>query len=201
MEGECALVGEEDCKKSGLCSEQGLCGVLGVKKNKECAALTDAMCRKSDACRVHGRCTAYSNECKPSNDEDCAKSLGCEENGACHFLETVRKGDSKYAPDPADDFPGPFSYLAHDVTIIYCGPKTDEDCRKSSECAEKGACSLDTGKAFALPHDVTRNTCQPKSDADCAESKVCKKYKMCCVSWSAENKCTLCKKHIGGLGH
>ena len=100
----CAILRDEDCKRSGGCANMGQCTLIKVvdtmpglskavrdkalrEKNPPmvCGAASDADCKV--VCKQYGGCKAQFGRCLPSSDAHCKKSLACRKHGRCRLKD------------------------------------------------------------------------------------------------------------------
>jgi len=144
----------EVCKKDGKCTSKGWGCVVGGP----------ADCKKSESCNIDGACGFDDGRCVPRTDAACAASEKCRDEGACWFLQ------SNYAePDPKVEA----GQIAENAGVLaqlmgasgdghgdMCGPRGDEDCKKSTRCDGDGWCTMREGEGgFSGPSGPT---CTPE---------------------------------------
>lgn len=167
MEGRCEDSGEVDkddkpicivgagqddqCKVSSACKSNGTCSVgsinCGTKK-----ASTNA-----EVCTEPTKCVNTYNCCVVRKEADCVHSSGCGRSGNCGLWSLNTTNDTyKRETDCSGK------------TLCKCGPRNDLDCSSSTDCDDKGLCSM------------LSDACVAASDTDCKNSKAC----------TDSNKCT-----------
>jgi len=180
VKGVCIAVNDEDCRKSLVCRERGLC----VRQKLRCVATRQRDCRSSRECTKLGACAATKGKCKPGSREDCADSDRCKIKGLCSYQEheciartnedcgesqrCVVNGECEATNGRCSRPPGvsvrPRQCTEHGRCTRADGGLvvgSDEDCRRSVACFIHGMCTADSGM------------CKAATDYDCKKSFYC----------------------------
>ena len=206
MEGRCSVNGDlclgssdADCKRGQACKFLGKCASVSGGDCGWRAANKEACSAGANPCREWGYCTVKEGMCVAGSDADCAGSRHCANYGRC----TARGGKcvvsaSEERPCKAARGPSamePCREHGHCTAKDgVCVAATDEDCKQSEACKDRGRC-----KANAA------GDCVAESDASCKGSDRCDGRGECAAvdGWCVgrtEGKCVLappCKDGIG----
>ena len=139
---------KDQCKVASCCKSAGQCSPGPV----DCTSTTGP-CKKPDTCTTTYNC------CVVKKEADCVHSAGCAKSGNCGLsprnsstLDTTDKREKNCAP----------------ISTCKCAPRSSLDCSSSTDCDDKGLCSM------------LSDACVAASDTDCKNSKAC----------TDSNKCT-----------
>jgi len=185
---------DEDCKRSKLCTEGGLCSALegaciDLKKDFQVA------CAKS--CKVNGQCVQQKGKCVALSKYHCNGTGSdtpdpespCQKSGLCTI-----QGDKCLAASAEDCAKS--AVCKHGLQCAAEGGKcvaTAEQCVKSELCTKQGQCTVVDGACTAASNATARSPsraavravhgqggkCIAATDADCRGSVQCQKLKWC----------------------
>jgi len=197
MEGRCSVKGDlcvassdKDCQRGEVCRSLGKCmsdggGVCAWKgaAKADCSA-------GANPCREWGLCTPKGGKCVAGSDEDCAKSRHCANYGRCTardgrcVVSATEEIPCKAARGPAGM--EPCREHGHCTAKDgVCVAATDEDCKQSEACKDRGRCKANEA-----------GDCVAESDASCKGSDRCDGHGECsavegwCVA-RTEGNCAL----------
>jgi|GEM_PF-1547884 len=219
---ECTVESTDDCIKSSACRDNNLCTRQGnqcvetthckiqcqryghctvsTRGNKLiCTPTEDNHCLQSELCKLHGQCSLSQGRCVVLSSTDCQKSHDCIRRGLCLF-------DAKAGCILSTCSLSTCSLYGHCQKItrngqIICAPLTDNDCKQSQDCTEKGLCKrdgdrcvLDTcqgtpctqygrcgERTFKYFNKLVR-MCAPTSKLDCSASQGCRENGACQIN-------------------
>ncbi len=161
LNGTCGATAGQECRKSQECRASGNCGLVAG----ECVPTSQVDCQQSTACRVFGMCRFYVDQCVAMREEDCRMSTGRRKYSNCLLRRgyCFSSGAAACRQSEGCRKEGRCSLNVDGV----CDEGTDEDCRRSTDCSEKGLCRWDG------------HTCSALQDTDCAAAQACLKEKRC----------------------